>query len=386
MSWDYLKVSDFASVITGGTPSTVKKEYWENGNIPWLNSGELNQEIIVSCENRITDQGLQNSAARLMPKDSVLIALTGATTGKVGYLTFPASANQSVTGILPSERHHPKYLYYFLGSIREKVLQDSYGGAQKHISQGYVKELEIPLPPISTQKRITEILDTADALRRKDQDLRRKYDDLAQAIFIDMFGDPVKNDKGWEVRRIGDITDVSSGGTPSRLIPEYYNGEIPWVKTTEVNGEIIYKTEEYISESGLKNSSCKLFPKNSIIIAMYGQGKTRGQVGILGIEATTNQACGVILPCKEVNTLYLFNFLLLSYEELRKLGRGGNQENLNGGMIKDFEIMLPPRNIQNEFEKQILNLRKQNHLQQSSPSDQLFQSLLKKAFNGELIT
>ena len=105
MSWKRGKISNFTDVITGGTPSTTKKEYWENGNIPWLNSGELNQEIITTCDNYITEIGLQNSSSKLMPKDTVLIALTGTTTGVVGYLTFEACANQSVTGILPSKNH-----------------------------------------------------------------------------------------------------------------------------------------------------------------------------------------------------------------------------------------------------------------------------------------
>src|ERR1035437_2746789 len=113
MSWKNFKIKDFAEVITGGTPSTTVKEYWENGDIPWLNSGELNEDIVVKSDNFITKLGLEKSAARLMPQDSVLIALTGATTGVVGYLTIEACANQSVTGILPSKRHHPKYLYYY---------------------------------------------------------------------------------------------------------------------------------------------------------------------------------------------------------------------------------------------------------------------------------
>lgn len=117
---EIIKIKDFTEVITGGTPSTTKNEYWEKGNIPWLNSGELNQDIVNHSRNYITELGLKNSSTRLMPKDTVLIALTGTTTGKVGYLTFEACANQSVTGILPSKKHLPKYLYYFLNSIRKK--------------------------------------------------------------------------------------------------------------------------------------------------------------------------------------------------------------------------------------------------------------------------
>jgi type I restriction enzyme S subunit len=387
VSWKNIKISDFAEVTTGGTPPTTIKEYWENGTIPWLNSGELNQDIITTCKNYITDLGMKNSAAKLMPQDTVLIALTGATTGVIGYLTFEAAANQSVTGILPSTAHHPKYLYYYLKSIREKVLDESYGGAQKHISQGYVKELEIPLPPLPVQKRIAEILDTADTLRRKDQELLKKYDELAQAIFIDMFGDPVKNEKGWEVKRVGSLTKVGSGSTPSRSNPSYFTGNIPWVKTTEVNGGIILLTEESISSEALQKTSCKLYPINCVIIAMYGQGKTRGQVGLLGIEAATNQACGVIMPCEELNPKFLFHYLKSQYKELRELGRGGNQENLNKGMIEDFYIIVPPLHLQNKF-KEIIDqlIYSSRHTLNLKYSDNLFNSLLQKAFKGELLS
>lgn len=386
MSLKRVKIADFAKVVTGGTPSTSQKSYWVNGNIPWLNSGELNQGIVTKTDNYISELGLQNSSASLMPINTVLIALTGATTGVVGFLQFVACANQSVTGILPSKSHVPKFLYYYLKSIREKVLSDSYGGAQKHISQAYVKDIEVPLPDIDIQKQIADILDRADALRKKDQQLLQYYDDLAQSIFFDMFGDPVKNEKGWVQKKLGELTEISSGGTPSRNQNEYFKGLIPWVKTTEVNGNIILNTEENITELGLKNSNCKLFPINSIIVAMYGQGKTRGQVGILGIKATTNQACGVILPNENFNPFYVFNYLKNSYNTLRALGRGGNQENLNLGMLKDFQIMFPPAYIQHEFVVKIQNIEKQKAIvvKQLEQSENLFQKLLQQAFNGGL--
>ena len=381
-----VKIKDFADVITGGTPSTAKIEYWENGKIPWLNSGELNQDIIQSSKNFITELGLKSSSTRLMPKDTVLIALTGTTTGKVGYLTFEACANQSVTGVLPSKKHSPKYLYYFLNSIRKKVVSEAYGGAQPHISQGYVKELEVPLPSLPQQQKIAAILDAADALRQNDKALIAKYDELTQALFLDMFGDPVSNPKGWEKLMLGEISKISSGSTPSRENESYYVGEIPWVKTGEVNGKVIYDTSEKISEEALTNSSCKLYPKGSLIIAMYGQGKTRGQIGMLGIDATTNQACGVIPPSDKMNFTFLFKLLQLNYEDLRSLGRGGNQPNLNSALLKSYEVFNPPIELQTLFAERVGLIEEQKAIAQKSleRSEELFNSLLQKAFKGEL--
>ena len=189
MSMSKIKIADFAEVITGGTPSTSNPEYWENGDVPWLQSGACQNDVITGCDTFITQKGLENSAAKMMKPDSVLIALTGATTGKVGYLTFEACANQSVTGIQPNERFVSKYLYYYLRGIRKKILDDSYGGAQKHISQGYVKNIEVPLGSIEEQKTITKLLESVDttiALRQQELQL---LDDLIKARFVEMFGD-----------------------------------------------------------------------------------------------------------------------------------------------------------------------------------------------------
>ncbi len=146
----------------------------------------------------------------------------------------------------------------------------------------------------------------------------------------------------WEKDIIGNVCDISSGGTPSRYNNAYWDGEIPWVSTSLIDFNTITSTDEYITELGLKNSSAKLFPKGTILMAMYGQGKTRGKVSILGIEASTNQACGAIIPKSDVlNYIYLFQNLSKRYDEIRDLSNQGGQENLSGGIIKSLEITLP---------------------------------------------
>lgn len=376
-----LKIKEFAEVITGGTPSTSNPEFWNEGDIPWLNSGELNQGVVRTTKNYISRKGLESCSARLMPVDSVLIALTGTTTGVTAYLEIEACANQSVTGILPSNIHNSKYLFYYLSSIRKKILDDSYGGAQKHISQGYVRELEVPLPPLKLQNEIADILDKADALFKTDQKLLQKYDELAQAIFIDMFGDPVSNEKGWKLTLLGDLGDVSSGSTPSRKNANFFKGRIPWVKTTEVKGNQINTTEEHISEEAQRETSCRLNPVGSILIAMYGQGKTRGNVGLLCVEAATNQACGVLKPSSSYASIFMFYQLKFLYSELRSLGRGGNQENLNLSILKNFPVILPSIDLQNAFVKRIKLLEEMQMNLKTSFSEKCFDSCINRVFS-----
>lgn len=165
-----------------------------------------------------------------------------------------------------------------------------------------------------------------------------------------MFGDPVTNPEGWEKTNIGSKFEIKTGATPSRKENTYWeNGNIPWVKTTELKEVVINETEEYITNEGYNKSSVNLLPKDTVLIAMYGQGKTRGMTGKLGIEATTNQACASILPNPEENMDFVWYQLKLSYEGLRNLGRGGSQPNLNTDLIKSYELIFPPMELQDRF-------------------------------------
>lgn len=363
------------------------------GDIVSLSKGKKHLAVLDGSTRYINIENLHDSNNSLFTNDSginvheadLIIAWDGANAGKVG-VGFEGVIGSTLARLRINKKGvDSKFLFWYLESKNEIIKAQRTGATIPHVNGASLKSMQIPLPPLPIQKRIAEILDAADSLKRKDQELLKKYDELAQAIFIDMFGDPVKNEKGWEVRSIGSITKVGSGSTPSRQVPDYFDGDIPWVKTTEVNGQIIFSTEEAITQDGLNNSSCKLFPKDSVIVAMYGQGKTRGQVGMLGVEAATNQACAVIYPCPLLNPTFLFNYLKLSYNDLRSLGRGGNQENLNKGMVEDFKIVVPPIGKQREFNILIESIELQKMQLGQGKSDLLFDSLIQKAFNGELV-
>nr|WP_067724376.1 restriction endonuclease subunit S [Acinetobacter terrae] len=150
----------------------------------------------------------------------------------------------------------------------------------------------------------------------------------------------------WSTNKIEEISVVTSGGTPSRSVIEYWNGDIPWVTTSLVDFNYINKAEEYITQVGLDNSSAKLFPKDTILMAMYGQGITRGKVAILGIEATTNQACAAIKLKNSFDTKFIFQNLMNRYEEIRDLSNEGGQKNLSAGIIKEILISFPSKQEQ----------------------------------------
>ena len=160
-NWQWVKLGEICDTSSGGTPSRTQLSYW-NGEIKWLKSGELNDGLIDNVGETITQEGLKHSSAKLLPKGTLLIAMYGATIGRLGILNIETSTNQAICAITPKEENmlDTKFLFYFLFASRPKMLQDSFGGAQKNISQAYLKQFSIPLPPLEIQREIVEILES----------------------------------------------------------------------------------------------------------------------------------------------------------------------------------------------------------------------------------
>ena len=380
-----VRLSKIAQISAG---QAAPKEFSDFG-LPFIRAGHLEELIDGKKLNelpKVNDDIAKKNKLKVIPAGSILFAKSGmsATKNRIFITTENSYYVSHLAAVIPSPKYDSSYLARFLSwyNPTNLILDNAYPS----IRLEDINNLEIPLPNLANQQRIAAILDQADAIIQNNRAIVQKYDTLTQSLFLDMFGDPVKNEKGWEKRKLGDLSQISSGSTPSRLNDNYFSGNIPWVKTGEVNGKIILDTEEKITKEALENSSCKLYPKGSLIIAMYGQGKTRGQIGFLGIDATTNQACAVIPPSEKINFNYLFQLLKLNYEDLRSLGRGGNQPNLNSGLIKSYEVINPPITLQNQFAERVAMIEAQKKQAQLelAKSEELFASLLQRAFNGEL--
>ena len=156
-----IKLGDILKTGSGGTPLKSKKEYYENGNISWLQSGAVSQKEITNSKTFITKVGLDNSSAKIFPSNTILVAMYGATAGQVGILRFPSSTNQAVCGIYPSDDYLPEFLYYYLLNYRDKLLLETSGVAQPNLSQIKIKNIEIPIIPIIKQKEIVLKIENA---------------------------------------------------------------------------------------------------------------------------------------------------------------------------------------------------------------------------------
>ena len=383
---ELVRLENICDIKSGGTPSRNEKDNY-GGLIPWakISDIEASNGNLFTTEETITEKGLKAIHNRIFDKGTLLFAMYGSV-GKIAFTQVKVSTNQAILGIniKDESKLYDRYLYYWLLRKKHEFLHLANGVTQKNLSTTFVRNLEIPLPPIASQRRIADILDKADEIIRKRKEAIALTEQLLKSTFLDMFGDPVINPKGWEKCQVKDIAKVKTGKTPSRKENDNYGNSIRWVKTTEVINSIIEETEEYLSEKGALQMN--VFPEKTIIVAMYGQGKTRGRTALLANPSTTNQACAAILPSYKYNTIYLWELLKLSYYRLRELGRGGNQPNLNLDMIKTFEIIFPPLENQEKFEDIItkIQIQRAKNIKSLEESENLFNSLLQKAFKGEL--
>lgn len=212
------------------------------------------------------------------------------------------------------------------------------GSTNKFLNKTPLMSYEFMLPPVVEQIRfvtmIGHIVDLEEQLRIAEVE----SDKLQKAAVQELLD---ANLNGWPTRPIGDVFKVTTGGTPSRNEASFWNGDVPWVKTGEVNYTVIESTEESITSHALKGSAAKLCPKGSVLVALYGQGPTRGRVGMLGIEAAVNQACAAIYPCQGFDPWFLYYYLTGQYLSLRAMAQGAAQPNLNLSMIKGFHVPIP---------------------------------------------
>ena len=206
-----MKLKDICIIQSGGTPSRSKKEYWENGTIPWVKISDFSAKHIINTQESITEQGMKCSSAKLFPKGTLLYTIF-ATIGEVGILDIDATTNQAIVGIMiKNSMVDQEYLYYYLMSLKDYVNRIGRGVAQNNINMSILRELEIPLPPIEKQKKISNIFIQLDKMIEQRQNQIDLIDELVKSRFIELFGDVIYNDKKWECKRFSDITTSRLG-------------------------------------------------------------------------------------------------------------------------------------------------------------------------------
>ena len=288
--------------------------------------------------------------------------------------------------VIRNSEYNPEFLaWYFRTPKFQKFMTSEITGIGGSLTRAQPKCVaEYPVPVLNRKKQdeIVNILDKCKFVIDSRKRELLELDNIIKARFVEMFGS-IHESTGYPYLALKDLSDVISGGTRSRGKAEFWNnGTIPWVKTTELKNNVITDVDEYITEEGLVNSSAKLVPAGTILVAMYGQGKTRGMTAYLDIEASTNQACACILPSDKIDSMFMWKYFELSYDKLRSLAQGAGQPNLNGNMIKNFKVLVPPIEMQKSYVNFVNQVDKSKVKVQKAldETQKLFDSLMQQYF------
>ena len=346
-----VKLGEIGNFVSGGTPSRKHPEYFE-GSIPWVSTPALNGGMIDEADavQMITEQAIASSATKLLPPRSLLIGVRVGV-GKTAVNLVPMCTNQDIVAITGVDESlwDIRYVSYAVQAKSSYLVSQKQGATITGITSKLLKGVEIQQRSIEDQRCCVRMLDSVKDRIKDASDGIEKLDELVKSRFGEMFGDPIENPKQLPIMRIDEIADVQTGATPLRSNAAYYGGSIPWVKTGEVAAGLLEEAEETITELALQETNCKLFPAGTILVAMYGQGDTRGKAAILRYAAATNQACAAILLNEEYDADFILAQLNLRYKDLRSRSLGGNQQNLSLKIIKAYELIVPSTEQQREF-------------------------------------
>jgi type I restriction enzyme S subunit len=383
--WKWVKIEEISDKISLNKIKIKQKEYLQEGRFPVVDQG---QDLIG---------GYYNDEKLIVPSEPPYI-IFGDHTKIKKFISFKFIPGADGVKVLKAKSViDSKFLYYCLFIIK---IEDK--GYARHF-QLLEKEL-YPLPPLKTQQQIvSKIEELFSELDKGVEDLKKAQQQLKtyrQSVLKWAFEGRLTNENvkdgvlpdKWKMSTIGNIFEVYIGSTPKRNIDEYWGGSINWVSSGEIAFCKIKDTKEKITIKGLENTSCKVHPIGTIILAMIGEGKTRGQAAILKIEASHNQNTAAIrVDNKTYLSELLYYYLFFKYEENRKIGSGNNQKALNKERVKDIIIPLPPIEEQEiivqeiESRLSVADKLEENIKESLQQAEALRQSILKKAFSGELV-
>ncbi len=389
--WKWQPLGDVCKTGSGGTPLKDRKEYYEGGTIPWLMSGEVSQGEVTQATKFITQLGLDNSAAKIFPENTVLVAMYGATAGQVGILRFKAATNQAVCGIYPNETFLPEFLFYFLLSKKDDLVAQATGNAQPNISQVKIKNTEVPVLPLSEQQRIVGLLDEAFAglstaqanAARNLQNARALFESHLQSVFAH---------KRWKITALGDLCTGVEYGSSAKSKKE---GKIPVLRMGNIQGgrfdwkDLVYTDDkEEIERYTLRH--------NDVLFNRTNSPELVGKTAIYKGERPAIFAGYLIRIHRKPELLdadYLNYFLnsRIAFDYGKTVVISSvNQANINGAKLKTYPIPTPPLSDQKRIVTQLDALAVETqrltrlYEQKQVALLELKKSLLHQAFTGEL--
>ena len=390
----------------GDVCNTISDTYKNNAeSVVLINTSDVLEGKCLNHE-KVPNKDLKGQFKKTFQKNDILYSEIRPANKRFAYIDFDPIdyiASTKLMVIRHNEKILPQYLFYILKSqtiIEElQMLAESRSGTFPQITFSEVANIEIKLPPIEQQRGILGVLKSLDDKIEVNRKINENLEQQAQALFKSWFVDfePFKNGefveselgmipKGWRVERIEDLSQkMASGGTPKSLNKDYYLGNIKWYSTKELKDCFLFDSEKHISEDALKNSSAKMFPEGTVLMAIYAS-PTVGRLGILTNPATFNQAAVGIVPKENVGSEFIYLSLLSERTNLNNLASGAAQQNLNVGIVKNYNILVPEQKALDRFNRlarsYFLLLKK--NTEESRRLAELRDILLPKLMSGEL--
>lgn len=399
MSYSKAQIANLCTLVTsGGTPLTSVPAYYDPKEVPWLKTGEVNYCRIYDTENYISKEGLARSSAKMIPANSVVVAMYGQgdTAGRVAINKIPLSTNQACCNLVINHVIADyEYVYYALCTLYDRLVALKNGGAQPNLNAKKIKAIEIPFPDLETQRTIASVLGAYDNLIENNQKQIKLLEEAAQRLYKEWFVDlrfpgyedtPIVDGvpEGWEVCKFSEIASIMSGGTPKTEVKEYYEGDIPFYTPKDSDGSFfVFDTITHISEAGLEHCNSQYYPEGTVIITARG---TVGKTTILAVPMAMNQSC-YALKCDELNSpYYLFFSLNKEVDSLKTMANGGV---FNTIIVKTFDsisLTIPTQKVLSAFNAVVSSIMQQikAKMKQNIHLAEARDRLLPKLMSGEI--
>lgn len=376
-------LSDIIELIGGGTPKTSIPEYW-GGEIPWLSVVDFNtgKKYVLDTEKKITTQGLNNSSTTILSKGDIIISARG-TVGVIAVLGKQMAFNQSCYGVRAIEGLSTNdFIYYLLKDTVSNFLLMAHGGVFDTITRDTFKKIDVTIPPLPEQKAIASVLssldDKIDLLHRQNKTLEA----MAETLFRQWFVEEARED--WEEKKLGELVTITRGASPRPIVKYVKNGTVPWIKIADATGShsfYINSTKEFIIKEGV-SKSVQVFPGDLIL----SNSATCGLPFFVELEGCIHDGWLLFRDFSVLSKFFVFFFLKQINRELNNVADGSVQNNLNTGILKEYELKKPDGDTLNKFDevvKPIINKMRYNN-SQIQTLENLRDTLLPKLMSGEI--
>ncbi|MCW0309618.1 restriction endonuclease subunit S [Pantoea ananatis] len=380
------KLSELLDISIGRTPSRSEPSYWGKG-YRWVSIRDLSSKIVTETKEQITNRAVTDARCKIVKKGTLLFSFK-LSIGKMAFAGCDLFTNEAIAAfaIKDEKQLNPEFLYYALQSA-------TYGGSNqavmgKTLNSKSLAAIKIPLPPLDDQIRIAHLLGKVEGLIAQRKQHLQQLDDLLNSIFLEMFGDPVRNEMGWDKPSLKDLGKISTGNTPPRNDRANYDGDfIEWIKTDNITRDAIFITpaSEFLSEVGARKA--RTVTNGALLVAcIAGSVESIGRAALTDRTVSFNQQINAIQPGKDVNPRYLYILFKLSQTYIQSHATKGMKKILTKGDFEKITMIKPPIEIQNQFAviAEKIETLKSRYQQSLTDLECLYGALSQRAFNGEL--